>query len=77
MEENYKNLPLLKFIVGCESANGNDIQVWINQEKEQLTYNDIVEPVSHASNNIKLCIFCVFKHDLMMLSIAKIIQHQT
>jgi hypothetical protein len=44
----------LKLIPGCENVNNDDIQEWINQDEEkQLTYNDIVDLVNHAGNNLE------------------------
>lgn len=44
-EKNCKHLnSLLKLITDCESMNDNHIKVWINEEKEQLTDKNIVDP---------------------------------
>jgi hypothetical protein len=70
-KKNCKNLnPLLKLTSGCESTNDNHIKVWINEEKEQLTDNDIVDPVSHTSDVMEPYIFCGLERDLKMLSTA-------
>jgi len=77
VEKNCKNLnPLLKLISGCESMNDNHIKVWINEETEQLTDNDIVDPVSHTSNIMEPYIFCGLKCDLNMLSTAQITKNK-
>jgi hypothetical protein len=42
----------LKLIPRCENVNNNDIQEWLNQDKEkQLTDNDIVDLVNHAGDD--------------------------
>jgi hypothetical protein len=42
----------LKLIPGCENVNNDNVQEWINQDKEQqLTNNDIVDPVNHAGDD--------------------------
>lgn len=51
--------------------NDNHKQLWINEEKEQLTDNDIVDPVSPTSNMMEPYIFCGLKCDLKILSTAQ------
>lgn len=56
--------------------NDKHIKVWINEEKEQLTDNDIADPVSHTSNIVEPYTSCGLKCDLKMLSTAQITKNQ-
>jgi hypothetical protein len=50
---NHKNvIPSFKFLPGCESANGDDIQKkWVSpNEQHQPLLNDIADFVSHADH---------------------------
>ena len=49
---NHKNvIPSFKFLPGCESANGDDIQKkWVSPNEHQPLLNDIADFVSHADH---------------------------